>query len=303
MAAALCPGVPIFGRLRKVPSSAHCWKKATARASVIASATDGGKGSDDADEAVRDVDVEGVRMALGLLDKRIDMAVREEDYATAAKLRDEKSETLDALSVDVQILISRLNRLCDVVEDDAASSSGHPAITDDDRAEAANALMQSRDTRALPSLAASLRRSPGHVGDGNRRHSLVELTMWHLFTVSGDAEVDTKVQEGILAMRTQGKEGLERARDIFTEVTKMKPDFAEGWNKRATINYLLRDLRASIEDCRRTLELNPSHFGALSGLGLCHLALFEFAQADEAFARALRAVSYTHLTLPTILLV
>ena len=52
-----------------------------------------------------------------------------------------------------------------------------------------------------------------------------------------------------------------------------------GWNKRATTNYLLRDLRASIEDCRKTLELNPSHFGALSGMGLCHLGLFEFAEA------------------------
>ena len=82
--------------------------------------------------------------------------------------------------------------------------------------------------------------------------------------MSGDPAVDARLQDGVLAKRVPGQ-GLELARDIFTEVTALAPSFAEGWNKRATTNYLLRDLRAAIEDCRRTLELNPSHFGALSG--------------------------------------
>jgi tetratricopeptide (TPR) repeat protein len=214
-----------------------------------------------------------VRIALGLLDKRIEMAVSEEDFAAAARLRDERTESLESLSPQVQILVTRLDRLC--------RPGGSVSV--EDRAVAANALMEARDTRALPSLAAALRVSPGHVGDGNRQHSLVEMTMWELFAVSGDPAVDARLQDGVLAMRVPG-EGLELARDIFTEVTALAPSFAEGWNKRATTNYLLRDFRAAIEDCRRTLELNASHFGALSGMGLCHLGLSEFAQADEAFA-------------------
>lgn len=113
-----------------------------------------------------DADIEAVRTALALLDKRIQMAVTEEEYAAAARLRDEKTETLGSLPVGCQILITRLDRLCG------------PGVSDEDRAVAANALMEARDTRALPSLAAALRVSPGHVRDGNKQHSLVEMTMW-----------------------------------------------------------------------------------------------------------------------------
>ena len=57
----------------------------------------------------------------------------------------------------------------------------------------------------------------------------------------------------------------------YTEVIEMAPNFAEGYNKRATVGYLLRDFPRAIEDCKATLALNPNHFGALSGMGLCHL--------------------------------
>jgi tetratricopeptide (TPR) repeat protein len=73
----------------------------------------------------------------------------------------------------------------------------------------------------------------------------------------------------------------------FTEVIRRKPDFAEGWNKRATVRYLARDFTGSIEDCRETLARKPHHFGALSGQGLCHLALGHPREAAAVFRRAL----------------
>ena len=156
----------------------RCHQKTTARAAgaittkAVVGDDDGGAagGNNNSDSAAAkadedggDVDVEGVRIALGLLDKRISIAVREEDFATAAKLRDEKTATLGALSVDVQILITRLDRLCNVVvnDDDDDDDATSEAISDQDRAVAANALMEARDRRALPSLAATLRVSPG----------------------------------------------------------------------------------------------------------------------------------------------
>ena len=61
------------------------------------------------------------------------------------------------------------------------------------------------------------------------------------------------------------------------------PDFAEGWNKRATLYYLVGNTDASIEDIKRALELEPRHFGALSGLGLVYLQQGKLALAEEAF--------------------
>ena len=73
----------------------------------------------------------------------------------------------------------------------------------------------------------------------------------------------------------------------FNTVIELKPEFAEGWNKRATLYYLMGKFSLSINDVERTLALEPRHFGALSGLGLIHMALEKPARAMNAFERAL----------------
>jgi tetratricopeptide (TPR) repeat protein len=93
-------------------------------------------------------------------------------------------------------------------------------------------------------------------------------------------------------MFAQGVEALEGSRlpeaeTTFTRVIERLPTFAEGWNKRATVRYLARDFTGSIEDCQETLARKPHHFGALSGQGLCHLALGQPREAARMFRRAL----------------
>lgn len=78
-----------------------------------------------------------------------------------------------------------------------------------------------------------------------------------------------------------------KALDFLDNVVRLKPDYAEGWNKRATVHFLNENFGLSIADVERTLELEPRHFGALAGLGIMLLDYNEEARALEFMQRAL----------------
>jgi tetratricopeptide (TPR) repeat protein len=106
---------------------------------------------------------------------------------------------------------------------------------------------------------------------GRRRQQLradAEGAVWTLWSRSGDAEVDKLLQGGIRDMN-QGR--MAQAVETFTRVIERKPDFVEGWNKRATAYYLMEDLEQSLKDCDEVIKRNPRHFGALSGYGLIYI--------------------------------
>jgi tetratricopeptide (TPR) repeat protein len=70
---------------------------------------------------------------------------------------------------------------------------------------------------------------------------------------------------------------------IFTQLIENFPDYAEGWNRRATLHYILGNLDESVADIEKVLELEPRHFGALSGLGLVFLQQKQLSKAKQAF--------------------
>jgi tetratricopeptide (TPR) repeat protein len=80
---------------------------------------------------------------------------------------------------------------------------------------------------------------------------------------------------------------LAEADILFSRVIERAPDFAEGWNKRATVRYVMKQFADSIADCQETLARNPNHFGAASGQGLCHMSIGQFREAAICFRRAL----------------
>lgn len=112
----------------------------------------------------------------------------------------------------------------------------------------------------------------------------VEARIWTLWTQSGDQNIDRLMTTGLSEMAAQR---YEQTLTAFNSIIRQKPDFAEAWNKRATLYYLLGDYQRSTEDVDRTLALEPRHFGALSGLGLIALAVGEEKRALEAFEAAL----------------
>ena len=78
----------------------------------------------------------------------------------------------------------------------------------------------------------------------------------------------------------------------LTELINDQPDFAEAWNRRAVLYYTLGQYKKALDDCRTAIKLNPVHFGALHGSGLCHAALGEYSAAIQAFRQALEIQPY-----------
>ena len=111
-----------------------------------------------------------------------------------------------------------------------------------------------------------------------------EQALWQMWTRSGNAEVDALLVEGVQAMERRDFDEAER---IFTRIVARAPAFAEGWNKRATVRYLAENYEGAIADCEATLARKPHHFGALSGQGLCHVALGQHREAAALFRRTL----------------
>ena len=67
------------------------------------------------------------------------------------------------------------------------------------------------------------------------------------------------------AMTAMEADEHENALKMFDAVVDLDPSFAEGWNKRATLHYIMGNYKASFEDIQKVLELEPRHFGALQG--------------------------------------
>jgi len=121
-------------------------------------------------------------------------------------------------------------------------------------------------------------------GDDAELAATAEALLWRTWCRSGDAEADRILRAGVEAMQ---RRSLQEAEALFTRVIELAPDFAEGWNKRATVRFMLKSFTASITDCQETVARNPHHFGAASGQGLCHLCRGEFREAAVCFRRAL----------------
>jgi tetratricopeptide (TPR) repeat protein len=149
----------------------------------------------------------------------------------------------------------------------------------DNRRRGAMALAETGVMADVPKLAAALRDDDALV------RKLAERAMWEVWSRSGDASVDRLLASGIEQMGA--REG-ELAVRTFTEVIRRRPDFAEGWNKRATVYYLMGEYQKSLTDCDEVMKRNPYHFGALSGYGMIYLQLDQPAKALDYFQRALK---------------
>ncbi|WP_306262176.1 tetratricopeptide repeat protein [Pararhizobium sp. IMCC21322] len=110
--------------------------------------------------------------------------------------------------------------------------------------------------------------------------AVVEQQIWEIWHTAPNEELQQLMRQGMDAMNNSD---LAQARSVFDEMIKLAPDYAEGWNKRATVHYLMQNLPASLADIAETLKREPRHFGAIAGRGLVHIRGNQLAKAAEAF--------------------
>ena len=112
----------------------------------------------------------------------------------------------------------------------------------------------------------------------------VEERIWALWTATHS---DTTTLLMARAQAAMEKHDVDLAIKLLDAVIKIKPQYVEAWNRRATIYYMKKDYGRALADIREVLRREPRHFGALSGLGLILQDLGDDKQALEVYRRAL----------------
>jgi len=111
-----------------------------------------------------------------------------------------------------------------------------------------------------------------------------EQGLWLLWSRSGDETIDAFMAKGTAEMQARR---FKASIATYSEVIRRKPEFAEGWNRRATALFLAGDLKRSLADCDEVMKRNPNHFGALAGYGQIYYQLEQYEKAIAYWKRAL----------------
>jgi tetratricopeptide (TPR) repeat protein len=134
-------------------------------------------------------------------------------------------------------------------------------------------------TRGLDFLFGALKAAPD---EDSAKH--VEARIWALWSQTSS---DTTALLMTRAKTALDAKQVDVALQLLTAVVKLRPDYIEGWNRRATLYYLQNDYTHSLQDIEQVLVREPRHFGALAGLGMIMQELGDDKRALDAFRKAL----------------
>ena len=109
----------------------------------------------------------------------------------------------------------------------------------------------------------------------------VEMKIWNIWSTHPSQKNLTQLLADGSNLMTQHK--LNKAYETFSKVISLDPNWAEGWNKRATVLYMLGRYEESQEDINEVLKLEKRHFGALSGQGLVQIELKNYERAINSY--------------------
>ena len=117
---------------------------------------------------------------------------------------------------------------------------------------------------------------------------VIENEIWEIWSVhpSDDRRGFRLTELLIQGTRLMNMRELNKAYDVFTKIITVESDWAEAWNKRATVLYLMKRYESSLADIKVTLVLEPRHFGALSGQALNYIELNLYEKAIDSYKAA-----------------
>ena len=121
----------------------------------------------------------------------------------------------------------------------------------------------------------------------NMEASKLLFNIWDIWSIADNQETQIIFDE---ANQFMDVGELDNAIELLTKVVKQSPEFAEGWNKRATVYFLKGELNKSISDIEKTLNLEPRHFGALDGLAEIYLMQDDLVGAAVIYRRILEII-------------
>ena len=121
----------------------------------------------------------------------------------------------------------------------------------------------------------------------NMEASKLLFNIWDIWSIADNQETQILFDE---ANQFMDVGELDNAIELFSKVIKQSPEFAEGWNKRATVYFLKGELDKSISDIEKTLYLEPRHFGALDGLAEIYLIKDDLVGAAATYRRILEII-------------
>ena len=114
---------------------------------------------------------------------------------------------------------------------------------------------------------------------------VIEKEIWEIWSIhpSDDRRGFRLTELLIQGTRLMDMQELSKAYKMFTQIIAVEPDWAEAWNKRATVLYLMKEYESSLADIKITLVLEPKHFGALSGQALNYIELNLYEKAIDSY--------------------
>ena len=118
------------------------------------------------------------------------------------------------------------------------------------------------------------------------------IALWNYWYHEAGEVAEMQIRRGEDLMVHQK---LEEAQAHFKKIIETYPEFAEAHNKLATVLFLLGDYEGSVNECKITLKMNPHHFGAWHGMGLCFYQLASYHKAIESFKSALEIQPYADI--------